>query len=140
MRRYTRTIRKTLAYFLFTLGLYAIGLTDGIQPGYVDLDGDGIDDHALDANDDGIPDKFASGYIAPRSDLNEMTLKLPSSLSGSSRYYDAIPTTRLQHFGQRYFFARGLESCRSNIESKFSSGIGIGIGGGGGPCAGGVCF
>ncbi|MDF1545899.1 MAG: hypothetical protein P1R58_12465 [bacterium] len=136
----------TLFVIIFTflfLPLCALGEELTVQTAsgtFVDLDGDGIDDAAMDANEDGIPDACAFGYVAPRQDLSNMTLNLPSSVSNTRSAIDMAALNSLQRFGQRQFCIRAQEKCRSSLDAQFSAGIGVGVGSAGGVCAGGVCF
>ena len=139
------TTYKTLFMLILSLILPAFLMVDsnaGSLPGevvvYVDLDGDGFDDNLPDSNEDGIPDVFEASKIKAHIDnVNEGVdilteigadpLNLPSVSSG-------------EQFSARQLAIRGLESCRSDFEADFGSGLGIGIAIGGGACAGGICF
>ncbi len=61
MKNSTRILTLLIAgVFFFGTAVYA-GNDDAQRTGFVDLNGDGINDNMKDANGDGIPDQLAAG-------------------------------------------------------------------------------
>jgi len=102
---------------------------------WIDLDGDGFNDNAIDDNKDGIPDVVQpdaikitgpnqSGIFASMTIPASTTIDLPLALQ-----YDKRNKTTLAQCLTRF-----------DLETSFGSGIGSGASSaGGGACAGGIC-
>jgi len=129
---------RTILTLVLLAVLFVPGSTLAEEPTvWIDLDGDGFDDNAVDNDEDGIPDSFGSvnratleapaqGGVFADLDLGQTA---PAALSLSLRYDKLQKLTKAQC------------ATRCDLESGFGSGFGSGVGGGGGgACAGGVCF
>jgi len=99
---------------------------------FVDLDGDGIHDNAIDNNKDGIPEIFSVVATGSTKGPDEMILDVPG-IRGRS-----LMLSLMQQYQLRQFALRDLNRCRSSLDAEFSAGLGGGISTGS-ACAGGVC-
>ncbi|MCP4685846.1 MAG: hypothetical protein GY867_10430 [bacterium] len=138
--------RKLLTAFilLITLTLWlspASADSSGKTEVFVDLDGDGFHDQAVDDNHDGIPDPMGSeaeGESATPT-MHATTVNPFGNLTQTQVVESK--TTWKAGFGVRRLAAMGLGSSRCDFDAasgdnddRANSGLG-----GGGACAGGIC-
>lgn len=146
-----RTLRNFRFLTLLSILVAAISLAGGLsatepdkpesKTAFVDLDGDGFNDAATDANNDGIPDPELppTETISTTVGMQVRTISLMAStpqtpILVSQKSWKAT-------FGQRRLAALGLTAFRcdlgvgSNDVTSAAGGVG-----GGGACAGGVCL
>jgi hypothetical protein len=142
MKKLTLTVMVLLAAALLPAvgGIRAESIS--LQPeSFIDVDGDGINDHANDTDNDGIPDEF----VPPRAKYVDYSIENIAEIFDIA---DALQETveveetgsHLSRFNALRFATRDLASCRGglNADDPFGSGLGVGTGGGV-VCEGGVC-
>jgi len=108
---------------------------------YIDLDGDGINDNAVDKDNDGIPDSFGSrSALIEESPINETKDFISLDFGQVTEINSAL--SKSGKFDQLRFSVRGLTLCRGELGSEKSFGPGAGIGAGvvNNACPGGVCI
>jgi hypothetical protein len=110
---------------------------------FVDFDGDGFDDNALDDDLDGIPNDVDPDYVKPKVET-----QAESQLDDFFALDDMAPVSTLdllsnaQKFCRLRMSVRALAQSRGAFEESNEFGVGEGIGAGavmGGVCQGGVC-
>lgn len=109
---------------------------------FVDLDGDGFNDIAEDANNDGIPDPDQTGSAAV-SETTVLQVQTVNPFADLPQTPVVLPRTSWKSlFGQRRIAALGLSVNRCDFDAAFGNNDNLtnsGLGGGG-ACAGGVCL
>ncbi len=101
---------------------------------YVDLDGDGLDDNAIDFRDGFLLDDEES----ETTDSGAQVVNPFAQLAADNPV--DLPQTHKERFVGHRFSARALSSYRSDFESDFGGGGAGGSSSGGKTCVGGVCF
>ena len=110
------------------------------KPAFVDLDGDGFNDSADDADGDGIPDEFEHKAAPKIIAVSEVGASFFAELNAEATIEQYLSAG--QRFALRKDAARDITSCRSDLAAAFddSGGFGSNVTSGGGHCVGGVCF
>ncbi len=116
--------------------VFILCLPNGLEAGFIDLDGDGINDQMIDSDNNGIPD-LIQNKVAKSDNLpmvTGMSIALP----------DFGPAIMLMSSADRFrvrdFGSRAISACRSDFDMFFGGGNGLGTGAtGGSACAGGIC-
>jgi len=136
-----RTARRTSVLLLVVFMLSTIALAGEhpeASPGFVDLDGDGFSDEALDADNNGIPDEIESDTTetAPLERTGGIFSGMPVA------EIEVAPVeTNSEAFGRLRFAVRALCCDRSGLDCGFEEGGSAGSSGSsGGACPGGVCL
>jgi len=117
------------------------GTSENQENSFVDLDGDGFNDNAIDNNADGIPDDPNEQIdTVPSDDSSESTgfVNFDAGFSNSQ----VTPHTNSEKFARLSFTTRALGTNRGGFGAgdDFGPGNGIGIGAiSAGGCSGGVC-
>jgi len=106
---------------------------------FVDMDGDGFDDNAVDDDNNSIPDQ------AEPEDDEEFTQNTSSSSIAAFQVPGEVDfsqfLTNSEKFGERMFSTRAQSCFRGGFDAGDNFGLGNGIGSGAisGGCPGGVC-
>jgi hypothetical protein len=135
-----------IAFLLLVAGLFPASLAVADRQatekteGYIDLDGDGINDNDPDNNGNSIPDQFESEDVDPEGAVRSI---LGNVFNSDVAFKDEIDLrTNSDKFGSLIFRTRGLpQRCRAlATENEFDSGSETGITSGAAGCVGGVCI
>ncbi|MFH1373713.1 MAG: hypothetical protein ABII79_07960 [bacterium] len=108
--------------------------------GFVDLDGDGLNDNLPDLNYDGIPD-FDKADQPAESFVSQSTISdFLNSMDSAVPRLDLV-LSNSDGFRGLMFQVRGLSQCRGGFgdDENFGPGYGIGQGAMKGGCVGGAC-
>jgi len=109
------------------------------KPAFVDLDGDGFNDNASDADNDRIPDQAQKGDDSGAT--QESGFKDFNPIQAISDFDLSSLLANSEKFGKLKLIASAISCCRGGLEPDESFGPGNGIGSGAvsGGCPGGVC-
>ncbi len=114
---------------------------------FVDFDGDGFDDNALDDDLDGVPNEVDPDYVKPDAEAQlERQAESQEDDFFALDDMDPVPTIDLLSNAQKFcrlrMSVRALAQSRGAFDESNEFGVGEGIGAGavmGGVCQGGVC-
>lgn len=119
--------------------------TDQQKKCFVDFDGDGFDDNALDDDLDGIPNDVDPDYVKPEIEAQAEAAPEQDDFFALDNM-DPVPAldflSNAQKFCRLRMSVRALTQSRGAFEESNEFGVGEGIGAGavmGGVCQGGVC-
>jgi hypothetical protein len=133
---------------LFILLLVFIGLPitrlqaedgDDSKPAFVDLDGDGFNDNASDADNNSIPDEAESNHDTEVEPENAFLAFKPIESIGDFDLSSLLDNS--EKFGKLKALTSAISCCRGGLEpgESFGPGNGIGSGAVAGGCPGGIC-
>jgi hypothetical protein len=134
-------ISKALV-FLFFLAFLSLPLmhlqaedSDVSKPAFVDLDGDGFNDNASDADNNSIPDEAESNVEPENAFLAFKPIEAVGDFDLSSLLANS------EKFGKLKALTSAISCCRGGLEpgENFGPGNGIGSGAVAGGCPGGIC-
>lgn len=106
---------------------------------FVDLDGDGFNDNASDADNNGIPDEAESSHESDVESEDAFLASKPIEAIGDFDLSSLLGNS--EKFGKLKAATSAISCCRGGLEpgEKFGPGNGIGSGAVAGGCPGGVC-
>lgn len=133
---------------LITLLLAFIGLpltnlyandSENSKSAFVDLDGDGFNDNASDADNNSIPDEAESSHDLDSESGSAFLAFTPIESMGDFDLSSLLGNS--EKFGKLRAAVSALSCCRGGLEpaENFGPGNGIGSGAVAGGCPGGVC-
>ena len=134
-----------LTCFVFLFGLSSVSLaedTENQETEFVDLDGDGLNDHVKDMNNNGIPDNFESkkDTEAEENQADDQEQQGFATIQPVNTFDLTKLLPNSEQFTLLQFTTRSISLCRGGIErgDNFGSGSGTDSPGASG-CPGGVC-
>lgn len=113
--------------------------SENSKPAFVDLDGDGFNDNAADADNNSIPDAAESDHNSNTESGSAFLAFKPIESMGNFDLSSLLGNS--EKFGKLKAAVSALSCCRGGLEpaENFGPGNGIGSGAVAGGCPGGVC-